>query len=57
MILSLNQKTQVMMKYYEVQSVEVKDGVLNIVVDGVSINRELKEVSSVLAGAINAELA
>lgn len=35
----------------------MKDGVFKIVVDGISVSKELKEISSVLAGATNAELA
>jgi len=46
-----------MKKYHEVQNVEVINGVLNMVVDGVPISKELKDISSVLAEATNAELA
>ena len=44
-----------MKKYHEVQSVEVKNGMLNMIVDGVPISKELKDVSLVLAKATTFE--
>ncbi|NTV66612.1 MAG: DUF2442 domain-containing protein [Chlorobaculum sp.] len=46
-----------MKKYHEVQRIEVKNGTLSMVVDGISVSKELKDISSVLATATNAELA
>jgi len=46
-----------MKKYHEVQSIEVRNGMLSMIVDGVSVNKELKDISSVLAMASNTELA
>lgn len=46
-----------MKKYHEVQSIEVMNGVLSMIVDGVFISKELKDISSILASATNAELA
>jgi hypothetical protein len=40
-----------MKKYHEVQSVEVKNGILNMIVDEISISTALKDISPRLAMA------
>jgi hypothetical protein len=42
---------------HEVQNIEIKNGLLSMIVDGISINKELKDISSVFGTATNAELA
>jgi hypothetical protein len=44
-----------MKKYHEVQSVEVKNGMLSMIVDGISISKTLKDISPLLANATVAE--
>jgi hypothetical protein len=53
--LSLNQSTKLMMKYHDVQSVDVRNGMLIMIVDGISISKSLKDISSLLADATVAE--
>jgi len=44
-----------MKKYHEVQSVKVKNGILSMIVDGISISKTLKDISPRLAMATVAE--
>jgi hypothetical protein len=44
-----------MMKYHDVQSVDVRNGMLTMIVDGISISKALKDISPVLANATVAE--
>lgn len=49
--MSLKQSTKLMMKYHDVQSVDVRNGMLIMIVDGISISKSLKDISPLLANA------
>ena len=48
-------ETIMMKKYHEVENVHVENGILRLLVDGNSVQRKLKDVSSLLATAKDEE--
>ena len=44
-----------MKKHHQVENVRVEKGILSLIVDGKSIQRELKEISPLLAAATEEE--
>jgi len=47
----ISEKAVKMKKHHQVENVRVEKGILSLIVDGKSIQRELKEISPLLAAA------
>lgn len=45
-----------MKKYHQIENVQIERGILSLIVDGQIIQRPIKEISPLLAGAKEAEL-
>nr|VFJ87142.1 MAG: Protein of unknown function (DUF2442) [Candidatus Kentron sp. H]VFJ88780.1 MAG: Protein of unknown function (DUF2442) [Candidatus Kentron sp. H]VFJ95034.1 MAG: Protein of unknown function (DUF2442) [Candidatus Kentron sp. H] len=42
-------------KYHRIENVEIKNGVLSLIVDGITIQRKLEEISGLLTGSTEEE--